>query len=348
MSARPRIILVGSMNFDCVAKADHLPRRGETVLGTSFGTYPGGKGANQAVQMGRLGAEVFMVGRVGDDFMADIVLSSLKAGGVITDFVRRDKSVTTGVACINVDQNGDNTIIIVPQANLACSTEDVDAASEVIRSADILLCQFEIALKTVAHAVSMAVRHGVRVILNPAPPAAQPLPEGLMAGASVLTPNETEAEALAGIPRGGGQVPSAPRQTLTGDTLSGRGFADGNAVKGPVPLSLSWESSVAGRLLAMGPPTVVLTLGDRGAYLATRESEELIPAYRVQAVDVTAAGDAFNGALAVALAEGKGIREAVAFANAAGALAATRPGAQPSLATRDEVERFIREQTGSP
>ena len=315
---RPRVVLVGSMNFDCVAKADRLPRKGETVLGTSFGTFPGGKGANQAVQMARLGAEVFMVGRVGDDFMADAVLSSLKSSGVITEYVRRDASVTTGAACIYVDRNGDNMIVIIPQANLACSKEDVEAAGDVIRSAEVLLCQFEIALPTVVHAVTMAARFGVKVILNPAPPATQPLPDGLLAHATILTPNETEAEALSGFP-------TVPPEANEVDKAA-------------------WESRVARSLLSMGPSAVVLTLGERGAYLATREGEGLVPAFPVQAVDVTAAGDAFNGALAVALAEGKALRDAVVFANAAGALAATRPGAQPSLADRDEVEQFLRER----
>jgi len=316
MSKRPRIVLVGSMNFDCVARADRLPRKGETVLGTFFGTFPGGKGANQAVQVGRLGAEAYMVGRVGDDFMADTLLASLKAANVNTDFVSRDKSVTTGVACINVDRNGDNTIVIVPQANMACSTEDVDAAAKVIQSADILLCQFEIALPTVAYAMSMAAKHGVRTILNPAPPAREPLPDGLLANVTVLTPNETEAEALSGIP---GVAASAGESERA-----------------------AWESRAARKLMSMGPQAVVMTLGERGAYLATGQDEERIPPCPIQATDVTAAGDAFNGALAVAMAEGRKMRDAIVFANAAGALAATRAGAQPSLGTRDEVEEFIR------
>ncbi len=316
MSSQPRIVLIGSMNFDCVAKADRLPKKGETVLGTFFGTFPGGKGANQAAQMGRLGAEVYMVGRVGDDFMADTLLASLSASSVNTDYVTRDASVTTGACCINVDQDGNNTIVIVPQANMACSKADVDSASRVIQSADAVLCQFEIPLSTVAHAAFLAAQYGVRMILNPAPPATAELPKGLLSNVDILTPNETEAEHLSGIP-----MPSGGKS------------ADGD-----------WESRVAQKLLTMGPRTLVLTLGDRGAFLATRDGEELIPAFPVQAVDATAAGDAFNGALAVALAEGKPMRDAIVFANAAGALAATKPGAQPSLATRAEVERFLRDR----
>lgn len=311
---RPRIVVVGSIVFDCVAKADRLPRKGETVLGQSFGMFSGGKGANQAVQAARLGAEVYMVGRVGQDSLADHVLKNLKASGVDTRYIKQDPSVATGACCIHVDAAGDNTIVIVPEANLACSPEDVDAAREVLATADILLCQFEIAMPTVAYALEVAAELGVRVVLNPAP--AQPVSNGLCSRATVLTPNETEAELLAGVP-----LPS--------------GESNARA-------SSDWEIEVSSRLLGMGPQAVVITLGNRGAYLANGAGGRLIPAYQVSPVDVTAAGDAFNGALAVAMAESREMTQAIAFANAAGALAATRAGSQPSLATRREVEDFLR------
>ncbi len=312
---RPRIAVVGSIVFDCVAKADRLPRKGETVLGRTFGMFSGGKGANQAVQAARLGAEVYMIGRVGNDSLAEHVLKSLKASNVDTRYVRQDPSVATGACCIHVDAAGDNTIIIVPEANMACSPEDVHAARKVIASADVLLCQFEIAMPTVAYALDLAAEMGVRIILNPAP--AQPASDGLCSKATVLTPNETEAEALSGIP-------FASRES---------GGQAGDA----------WEVEASARLLRMGPQAVVVTLGNRGAYLATASGGQSIPAYRVSAVDVTAAGDAFNGALAVAMAEGRDMTQAVTFANAAGALAATRAGAQPSLATRGELEDFVKQ-----
>jgi ribokinase len=311
---RPRIAVVGSIVFDCVATADRLPRKGETVLGRTFGMFSGGKGANQAVQAARLGAEVFMIGRVGDDPLADQVLESLRASGVDTRYVKRDPSVRTGACCIHVDAAGDNAIIIVPEANMACSPEDVDAARDVLSSADILLCQLEIAMPTVVHTLDMAAEMGLRVVLNPAP--AQPAPDGLFAKAMVLTPNETEAE------------------FFSGEALPSRAAADHGDV--------GWEIRASEQLQRMGAATVVITLGHRGAFVAAGNGHERVPAYRVSAVDVTAAGDAFNGALAVALAENRGLAQAVAYANAAGAIAASRAGAQPSLATRREFEDFLK------
>ncbi len=315
MKKPPRIVVIGSLVFDFVARAPRLPRTGETLLGDMFGMFPGGKGANQAVQAARLGAEVYMVGRVGDDLLGERLLSSLHESGVHTEFVKRDPSAQTAACCIHVDSQGNNAIIIVPEANMACSPEDVDAVEEVIQSANAVICQLEIPLPTVAHAVNLAAKHGVLVILNPAP--AQQIHESLLSKVTVLTPNEIEAEFLSGI---------AP------------------SMKPPAGLAHdSWESRVARKLLAAGPQSVIVTLGERGAYLASEQIERLVPTFRVPVVDATAAGDAFNGALAVALAEGQAIEDAVTFANAAGALATTRVGAQPSLASRAEVETLLRE-----
>jgi ribokinase len=311
---RARVVVVGSLVFDCVAQAERLPRKGETILGRAFGMFSGGKGANQAVQAGRLGAEVFMIGRVGDDSRAEHVLKSLQESNVDTRYVKKDPSVGTGACCIFVDAAGDNSIIIVPQANLACSPEDVEAARETIASADILLCQLEIAMPTVAHALRVAAELGVPAILNPAP--AQPVPDGLFSSVKLLTPNETEAELLSNVSL---PAPGSPEQ-----------------------LADAWEADASAKLLHMGPQVVVITLGQRGACLVRPNRRQLIPAFRVSAVDATAAGDAFNGALAVALAEGQELEQAIRFANGAGALAATRAGAQPSLATRRELEDFLR------
>ena len=307
MKSKPRIVVVGSLVFDFVAQAERLPRRGETILGRKFGMYPGGKGANQAVQASRLGADVYLIGRIGDDFLGERLLASLKDSGVKTDFVKRDNAVNTAACCIHVDEQGGNAIVIVPEANLACSRQDVDAAQDVLTTADMLLCQLEIAVPTVAYAVELAAERGVPVILNPAP--VQPVPEGLFSKVTILTPNETEAEFLAGITYA--QEPT------------------------------DWEAKAARKLLSLGPRNVIITLGERGAYLATEEQEVHIPPCRVNAVDATAAGDAFNGALAVALAEGQDLLAAIRFANVAGALATTRPGAQPSLAFRSELEAFV-------
>jgi ribokinase len=307
--SRPRIVVIGSLVFDFVARAPRLPRKGETILGDQFGMFPGGKGANQAVQAGRLGAEVYLVGRIGDDVLGERLLTSLKENGVATDFVRRDPAVKTAACCIHVDEQGNNSIIIVPESNLACSREDVDTAAEVIRAAGMMICQLEIALGTVNYAVEVAARQGVPVILNPAP--AQSGLERLLAQVTYVTPNETEAEILTGLP------------ASTGTS------------------SESWESAVSRKLLALGPQAVILTVGERGAYLANHDGERLIPTFRVPVLDATAAGDAFTGALGVALAEGRKIEDAIRFANAAGALATTRVGAQPSLASRSEVEQLL-------
>lgn len=311
---RPRVVVVGSLVFDCVAIADRIPRKGETVLGQSFGTFSGGKGANQAVAAARLGAEVFMVGRVGKDDQAKFLLSNLNASGVNTEYVKPDPVAGTGACCIHVDAAGDNTIIIVPQANLACLPEDVDAARDVIASADAVVCQLEIAIPAVVRAVDLANELGVPVILNPAP--AGKAPEGLFAKATYLTPNETEAEFFTGVP------------------LPGHGSAGGQ--------DSDWEVKASAKLLDMGPQKVIITLGQRGAYLASRQTQQLIPSYSVKAVDSTAAGDAFSGALALALAEGRSDEQAIAFANGAGALTATRAGSQPSLPTRQELDEFLR------
>jgi ribokinase len=310
---RPRIVVVGSLVFDFVARAERIPREGETILGDLFGMFPGGKGANQAAQAGRLGAQVHMVGRVGADFPGERLLASLRESHVSTEHVRKDPAVSTGCCCIHVDSAGKNSIIMVPQANAACSPADVDAAADVLRSADVLLCQLEIPLATVRHAVELAVSANIPVILNPAP--AQRLNPSLLKHLTFLTPNEHEAQVVAG-------------------TYSAAG--DG------------WESSIAKQLLLMGPRNVIITLGSKGAYLATSETKSLIPTFEVTSLDTTAAGDAFNGALAVGLAEGMPAAEAVRFANAAGALSTTRPGAQPSLAWRPEVDGLLNSLPSAP
>ena len=309
----PRIVVLGSLVFDFVTRAPRLPREGETLLGDLFGMFPGGKGANQAVQAARLGSEVFMIGRVGRDLPGERLLASLRESGVVTDFVKQDATVKTAACCIHVDAQGHNAIIMVPEANMACGREDVDAAAPVIQSADILLCQLEIPVATVTYAVTLAAEYHVRVILNPAP--AQHLPDALLAHVTVLTPNESEAEVLAGF-----------------------------AVNRNADPRTGYHPSVAEaarKLLGSGPQAVIITLAENGAFLATHETLHLYPAYRVTVVDTTAAGDAFSGAVAVALGEGSAVEDAIRFANAAGALAATRAGAQPSLASRAEVEALM-------
>jgi ribokinase len=308
----PRVVVVGSLVFDFVASAPALPKPGETLLGNHFGMYPGGKGANQAVQAARLGAEVYLIGRVGSDTPGDQLLESLRKDGVNSEFVTRDSEVGTAACCIHVDEQGRNSIVIVPQANAALTPAQVVAGRQILESADVVLAQLEVPLPAVQCAFELARAQGIPTILNPAP--AQPLPAVLLANCSYLTPNEPEMESLTGVRQGDDQS--------------------------------DWESRAAGKLQEQQPVAVIITLAERGCYAQASKDELFVPSYKVNVVDTTAAGDAFNGALAVGLAENMDLAEALRFANAAGALATTARGAQPSLSRRQDVERLIR--SGSP
>lgn len=298
------ICVVGSINMDLVVRTPVLPAPGQTVLGGPFGTFPGGKGANQAVAAARAGGRVTLVACVGDDAAGEELAAGLAAELIDVGMVLRRPGVTTGVALIAVDPAGQNTIIVAPGANAALEPADLLRAEGAIATADVLLVQLEVPLPAVAAAIGLARRHGVRVILNPAP--ALPLDDSLLALADVVVPNESEAAALTGIRPDG------------------------------------WEGAAraAQALRARGPGAVVLTLGGRGALLADGDGLVEQPAFAVAAVDATAAGDAFVGALAVALAEGRPPREALRWASAAGALATTIAGARPSLPPRQRIERL--------
>jgi ribokinase len=300
-----RVTIVGSLNMDLVARVPRLPQPGETIIGGDFHTAPGGKGANQAVAAARLGAQVSIVGRVGCDAFAESLLNNLTAAGVDHSYVIQDPEAATGVALIAVEDAGQNSIVVVSGANMCLSPADVDGAEATIASADALLLQLESPLGTVIRAAEVARAHGVIVILNPAP--ARSLPAALMSLVDVLIPNESETALLTGLPIRGQAQAEAAAATLRG----------------------------------MGVGTVILTLGERGALLAQARSMELIPAFEVTPVDTTGAGDAFVGGFAVALAEGRSPAEAVRWGNAAGAVATTRLGAQPSMPTRQAVERLL-------
>lgn len=300
-----RVTVVGSLNMDLVARTPRLPRPGETIIGSDFHTVPGGKGANQAVAAARLGAQVSMVGRVGNDVFAETLLDNLAAVGVDHTFATRDAEAATGVALIVVDDAGQNSIVVASGANMRLSPADVDAAEAAIADADVLLLQLEIPLDTVIRAAEVAHAHRVMVVLNPAP--ARQLPETLLSLVDVLVPNESEAALLTGLPVGDQAEAEAAARAL-------------------------WES---------GAGTVILTLGERGALLAQSGDIVLFPAFDVTPVDTTAAGDAFVGGFAVALAEGRLLAEAVRWGNAAGALATTKLGAQPSLPTRQALETLL-------
>jgi ribokinase len=299
------ITVVGSLNMDLVARAPRIPQPGETIIGSDFHTVPGGKGANQAVAAARLGAQVSMVGRVGRDAFAESLLNNLAAAGVDHTFVVHDPEAATGVALIAVDDAGQNSIIVASGANVRLSPADVDGAEAAIAGADALLLQLESPLETVTRAAKVAHAHGVPVILNPAP--ARSLPGALLALVDVLIPNESETALLTGLP--------------VGDPAE--------------------AEAAATALRELGVGTVILTLGERGALLAREDGAEYFPAFEVTPVDTTAAGDAFVGGFAVALAEGRSLAEAVQWGNGAGALATTRLGAQPSLPTRQDLEGLL-------
>jgi ribokinase len=299
------VAVVGSLNMDLVVRAPRLPSPGETIIGHDFHILPGGKGANQAVAAARLGARVSMVGRVGHDAFACSLLDNLAAAGVDHTFVAQDAEAATGVALIEVDDGGQNSIVVASGANMRLSPADVDAAETIVAAAAVLLLQLESPLEVVIRAAQIARAHGAMVILNPAP--ACPLSSTLLSLVDVLVPNESETALLAGMPVG----------------------------------DLAEAEAAATALRQSGVRTVILTLGEQGALLAQAGGIEYFPAFAVRPVDTTAAGDAFMAGLAVALAEGQSLAEAVRWGNAAGALATTQLGAQPSLPTRQALETLL-------
>lgn len=298
------IVVVGSLNMDLVVRAPRHPQPGETLIGGDFQTFPGGKGANQAVAAARLGAQVRMIGRVGGDAFGEALLQTVRQDGVDTTFIRRDEQAASGVALITLDAAGQNTIVVAPGANMRVTPQDIEEAEAAFAGADLLLMQLECPLEAVQAAAQMAHRHGLQVVLNPAP--ARPLPAALLAQTDYLLPNQSELRLLAD------------------------GEADVNRA--------------AARLMAEGVRNLVVTLGEEGALLVTAENQEHLPAFRVPVMDTVAAGDAFAGAFCVALAEGKPLHEAVLWGNAAGAIAVTRPGAQPSMPNREELTQFLKER----
>jgi len=301
------IVVVGSINLDLVAHADHIPAAGETIHGSGFEMHPGGKGANQAVAVARLGYPVQMIGKLGSDAPGQQLRTHLESAGVGLECVAQTEGAS-GVAMIVVAGDGDNCIVVTPGANADVTPGFVDRHAEVIRNAGVVLTQLEIPIETVQHVADLCFQYDIPLILDPAP--AQTLPEGLLKRITWFTPNETEAAFYA--PHGLNGNPEHHSRVM------------------------------AQRLLAQGPAGVLLKLGPRGAYLATTLMEEQLDAIEVNAVDTTAAGDAFNGAFAVGLLLGKTPMESARFAIAAAALSVTRAGAQPSMPVLKEVEQLLR------
>jgi ribokinase len=300
-----KVVVVGSSNTDMILQMDHIPRPGETILGGEFSMAAGGKGANQAVAAARAGGDVTLLARVGDDMFGRQAVDGFVADGICVDHVIHDAQAPSGVALIFVAADGENSIGVASGANAQLTPADVEAAADLIASADVLVVQLETPLETVDRATAIAAAHDVRVILNPAP--AQPLDDSLLSQVSVLTPNESEAELLTGI-----------KVTSTDDA-----------------------ARAAGALRDKGIGTVIVTLGKQGALVSSDEFTGMVPAFQVDAVDTTAAGDVFNGALAVALAEGRPLDQAVPFAAAAAALSVTKLGAQPSAPSRQAIENLL-------
>ena len=304
MAPNKKIVIVGSLNIDLVVRTAHLPMPGQTVRGSGFGTYPGGKGANQAVAAARLAPEaitVHMAGRVGKDEFGASLLQSLSESGVDVGQVQAVPG-PTGNAMIAVEESSENFIIISAGANGTLTAADMDNIAPLLQDADALLLQLEVPLPAIERAAAIAAEAGALVILNPAPAPEQPLPQSLLRHVSILAPNETEAMALTG------------------------------------------EDDPAGAVAALqtyGIPTVVLTQGAAGALVAQESGIKRVAAFPISPVDTTAAGDAFVGALGVALIEGQSLEESVRFAAAAGALAATKAGAQPSLPRRETLLAFM-------
>jgi ribokinase len=298
----PEIIVIGSLNADLVVRAPRFPAPGETISGEDLSIIPGGKGANQAVAAARQGVSVAMVGRVGGDSFGPTLIQNLQDNHVDTTRVQKSESAT-GTATIIVDSSGQNSIVLSPGANGLVTPADVESVS--FQDAELLLLQLEIPLEAVVQAASLARQNGLRVILNPAP--ARQLPDSLLSDVDILVPNESELQLLSGQP-----------------------VTDPDSAK-----------SAAQVLLEKGVKTIIVTLGSNGALLVTGEKTVHVPAFTVEVVDTTAAGDAFIGGLAAALLKGKPLEEAVRYGNASGALAATKFGAQPSLPTLDEVEQVM-------
>jgi ribokinase len=298
-----KIVVVGSFNMDLVILSPRLPHVGETVAASRFFTGPGGKGSNQAVAAARLGANVTFVGRIGQDAFGDAAMELWKGEGINTQYVVRDPKAATGVASIMVDNHGENMIAVALGANSQLTREDVDAASDAIESADVMLIQLEIDHTVAAYALRLARKLKTPTILNPAP--ATNLPMEILVYPDYLTPNEGELEQIYG------------EHSI-------------------------YEDDSADYLLASDEQVVIVTMGAQGARWISRGGTAGVPTFPVDVIDTTGAGDAFNGALAVALAEGQTVTDAITFANATAALCVTRAGATGSMPPRNSVEALLR------
>jgi ribokinase len=311
MGMAAKVVVLGNINQDFVVRAERMPRPGETILGSDVKFVAGGKGANQAVTAARLGAQVTLIGRVGQDAFGPTLLDNLRREGVETRYVGSDDNVATGMAFIALAPDGQNSILSVGGANLECVPRYIDDAAPVIRQADVALVQFAVPLPSVELFVEIAAKAQVPVVMDPTP-AMGTMPAN-WAQSAVLTPNETEAEYVVGH-----EVPD-----------------------------LAAAVKAAQEIHARGVKIALVKQGAAGCIVCTDEGTRLVPGFKVEVCDTTGAGDSFAAGLGVALAEGLPVDQAVAFANACGALACTKFGAQPSLPHRDAVEAFLSERGGA-
>lgn len=298
------ITVIGSLNMDLVTKVQVMPRIGETLIGKDYRQIPGGKGANQADAIAKLGASVKMVGAVGDDGFGRELKRSLENDGVDVSNIKTVNDTPTGIAVIMVEEQGDNSIVVIPGANFTLTPKDIDNSIKAIEESDIIVTQLETPVETVKYTMKLAKERGKYTILNPAP--AAKLDDELIGCIDLLTPNETELEVLSGV-----------KIESEADILTG-----------------------AKVLINKGVKELVVTLGEKGALYINNDYNQIYPAFRVKPVDTTAAGDSFTAGIAVALSEGKSMGEAIKFATKVGALTVTKAGAQSSLPSRKEVEAF--------
>jgi len=306
---QPKVTVLGSANVDLVIRAARMPNKGETLFGDAFDIFTGGKGFNQATAAARLGAEVTFIGRIGDDAFGEMLRTAMETENIDTRFVKTDADNGTGVATIVVEPDGDNSIIVIPRANMCITPKDIDAAEDSIANADVLLLQLETPIDASQRAAEIAKANNTIVLLDPAP--ARSLPVELLEKIDILTPNISEVTVLSGQ-----EVTTAESRTAAAKTLQVQIAQDGLS-------------------------TVVITLGEQGVLICTPTETEHIPTLTVDVVDTTGAGDAFSGALATSLAKGNKITESVKYATAAGAAAVTVLGATPSMPTDDKIKAIL-------
>lgn len=304
MQTKKLILVVGSANTDLVVSAAHFPAPGETIMGDNFIVNNGGKGANQAVAAARLGGDVAFVCKLGTDGFGDNTYRMLESEGIDVSHVTRTSEVSSGVALITVDRNGENTIVVNSGANALLTPKDVDAAEELFEKAGIVLMQLETPVETLVEAAKLGKKHGAKVILNPAPAPKEPLPEELTGNVDLIIPNETEASQISGVEV---KDVETAKQALTAIRTKGA--------------------------------ETVLTLGGKGVAVLDGGELAMVPAYKVKAVDTTAAGDTFCGALCVAMTNGMPMLKALDFANKAASVSVTRAGAQQSMPRLEEVAK---------